>query len=147
MHSDKYKKEQEMLKKLRSLTLVPVINSYLVNCIDLSDYDEYASHKEVERKLLAVNAIYLQETAYTATTTAECLQWLLGLPSAINLDCMNYEIMDILHKWRVVPNYSEYVEHASIITAWWECMALRLVQMMRKASNGNFNKIRFKEDY
>lgn len=147
MHSDIFKKDLEMRKKLHSLTLVPVINSYLVNCIDLSDYAEYASHKEVERKLLAVNAIYLQETAYTATTVDECLKWLLGLPPVINLDYLNYEIVDILYKWGVVPKTPENVEHAIIITAWWECMALRLVQMMRKASNGNFNKIRFKEDY
>lgn len=143
MRSKASKKEQEVIKKLNSLLLVPIINSYLIDTISLSDYTEFEDCKTQEDKLRAVSLIYKKETGALQGGPKECESWMKGLPSVLIIIFYDYDVLTLLCKWGVLDEVSKYVNSGPAIDAWWSCIALRLTQMMRKVERGEYSKIRF----
>lgn len=121
------------------------INAYIISHIDLSGYDEYAhlvtdNESSLDRagaKLKALYEIFLAEVGnwripQSGLQTA-LMDWLEGLPSAIDLPFYDGDIIQLAKDTDGLPQDATEKQEQGIIDNYWRFMAMRIISLWQSA--------------
>jgi hypothetical protein len=99
------------------------IRKYLLDCIDLSGYDDYKSAVTDNERLRAVYNIFLSEYSHGiklyGNEQKAFVNWLQGLPSCFNIDFENHRIIEIGIEWGYIPENPREREERKFLNEWW----------------------------
>ena len=111
------------------------IHAYLLDAIDASGYGRDLKGKTPAEKLQFVRDTFKAEYGWAVARYGKqkaVAEWLAGLPSSINVEWRNHEILNLAVSWGVLPeNYSESRADTYLL-GWFNSMAFNLLQLSRR---------------
>ena len=110
---------------------------YILDSIDFSDYDinpesEKDKLQEVfnQFKRTAIYDNNLRRFKYNLTDIFA--DYLMGLPSFLNLAFTNYEILQLAKSWKSIPEDATEKQEDKIISNYYNFMAVNFFKLFRK---------------
>lgn len=118
---------------MKSILLDQTAKQYILDCIDLSAYDDGATTAQ-EAAIKVVDYIMKEaDHEYNrkrlVTDQAIIADHLMGLPSYINIDFENNKIIDIAVKWGSLPALHSISQADRITSNWFNFIAIKLLQI------------------
>lgn len=114
------------------------VYSYILSCIDGEGYGiELNTDKE---KINFVFDTFKKEYSYQieyygSNINRAFSEYLMGLPSCINIDFENYKILEIAKKWGSIPQNPNEIQEDKIINNWFMFITLYFFRLERKLNN------------
>lgn len=111
---------------------------YIMAAIDFSGHDLIKQPKTDAEKLQFVADCFHDEycNAYNLKTYGSYqnvfANWLMGLPSVINIDFENYRIIEIAKEWGSIPQDANDKQEDKILDNWFNFIACKVFKLMRK---------------
>ena len=108
------------------------VKQYIINAID-PDYCEARSVDPLDL-IIGLKAAFHAECQWNIDRVGEqeaLTDWLRGLPSAINIEFTNYEILKLAHKWGSIPENATEKQEDKILDNYWNFMANKIGQLFR----------------
>jgi len=103
---------------------------YILSCIDGSNYDIHPTTNEA--KLLFLYDTFKKEATQTDNITNDFKEWVMGLPTAFNVEFENYKIIELAVKMgSLAKEYSEK-EADKIINGYFNFIAVKTIKLLRK---------------
>lgn len=117
-------------------------NEYILSAIDASGYDvpEPTTNKE---KVQFLYDTFHSEYAFMIERVGEykaLQEWLMGLPSSMNIEFVNYNILQLAKKWGSLPENATEKQEEKILSNYWPFMAMRIMGLFRKYLKEKLNK-------
>lgn len=127
-----------------------MINQYLLNCVDCSNYtvqgvDVNGNVIELpvicetpQQKVNFVVSCFDSEYNFPdnlkryPNQTARFAEWLMGLPSSFNVDFENYRILEIAIEWGSLTTNAAGSRKDRIIENWFNYIAVKFFQLHEK---------------
>lgn len=106
---------------------------YILNAIDGEAYD--VTLNTPQEKLKFLFETFKKEYCYMIERVGpyEAMrQWIMGLPSAFNVDFENYKIILIAQKWGSLPEVFTNKQAEKIIENWFNLVSVKTFQLFRK---------------
>lgn len=126
--------------KITARSLTGTIQTYLLDRIDLSGYEIDLPPKTTRQKLLVLHGIFLSEYGYNLNKNKSDFfvmkDYLQGLPSTINIEFMNFEILKLLQAWGVADGTENDDQQDKLIDQYWNEIAKKLNSLFNKALKG-----------
>ena len=116
----------------RSTEIDKKTKAYLIERIDLDGYEIAADSKE--EKLAALESIFRAEYGWSIPRRGEIgaiTEWLQGLPSAINIEFMNHEILELAKRLGSLPMDPTTAQEDKILENYFNFMANKLHQLFK----------------
>lgn len=111
--------------------------AYLVDCIDEEITGTTPERlKEVLRRFKS-EYCYPENLKRYGSIQNTFKNWLMGLPSAINVDFENYKILQLAVKWGGIPENATEKQQDKILENWFNFISVKFFQLCR------FNKVDF----
>ena len=110
--------------------------SYLINNIDLSGYDLYPKSKPESVKMLY--KIFMDEYGWAVKRYGmqkAVMEWLMGIPSSINIAFWNDDILKLAKSWGTLPENATEKQEDKILKNYWNLMSANLVRLFNKYKN------------
>jgi hypothetical protein len=119
---------------------------YILDSIDLSGYD--LNPQNQEEKVKFVYEIFKSEYSYQikkygTNEVRAFTEYLMGLPSCINIDFENYKIIKIAKIWGSISENATYWQEEYILNNWFNFISNNFFHLLKKVENKTFNKINF----
>ncbi len=117
-----------------SKQFLATVKSYILDCINSEDR-EFANDTEKlqyladQFKSSYLNEYNLKQYGSYQNVFAE---WCKGLPSCFNLDYENYRIIELAKEWGSLPANADDRQEDKILDNWFNFMAFKTFQLMRK---------------
>lgn len=104
--------------------LAEIQKQYILGAICLEGYDKYSDAKTDLEKLQAVWDIFNSEYGhqlphYGNNEQRTFANWLMGLPSCLNIDYENYRIIEIGREWQILKPHSLPFHENRFISGWF----------------------------
>ncbi len=118
------------------------IESYILESIDSSGYGRDLEGKSAAEKLQFVSGTFSAEYGWRIARFGRqkaLAEWLAGLPSAINIEYRNSEILKLAESWSELPANASDSRCCDYLESWFTRMAFRILQLARK-HGVNFEK-------
>jgi hypothetical protein len=122
--------------KTNSKEFTTKVNAYILSAID---GDSYGKELNTDQdKLQFVADCFLNEYAYSNNLKRYgnyqnmFANWLMGLPSAIIIDFLNYKIIEIAKEWGSLPANATEKQEDKIISNWLNLIAFKVFKLMEK---------------
>lgn len=118
--------------RTKGAELTKKVRAYLLSVIDGENYGENPQ-TECE-KISFVAKTFKSEYGWMVKRVGvqEALkEWFMGLPSAINVEFRNYEIIQIAKEWGSIPDNATEKQEDKILDNWFNLCACKMVQMFR----------------
>lgn len=113
-----------------------LINQYILSCIDGNEYGvKTETNKE---KISFVFDCFLNEYCFKDNlkrygSYQNCFaNWLMGLPSCINIDFENYAIIEKLKEFRIITEYTSEKKIDLYLSKWFDQIASKCIQLAVK---------------
>lgn len=110
-------------------------NTYIIESIDNSGYSENVLETDKD-KLKFLRDTFLAEYGWNIKQDGElkALQnWLMGLPSAINIAFYNHDILQLAKQWQTLPADATEKQEDKVLANYWQFMAMRIISLWKKA--------------
>lgn len=127
--------ELKSRRRTNSKEFNALIYAYILK--NICDPDDSTALKSDTEKLVYLKKTFHSEYCYPLHlsrygSVQEVLrQWLMGLPSAINIAFENWEILEIAVRWQSIPkDYSE-AEAYKILDNWFKLLAFKIMQLWK----------------
>lgn len=109
---------------------------YIINAIDGDGYDLPSdSFITTEGKLRFLWETFNKEYGHMIERVGQqnaMKEWIMGLPSAFNIDFENYKIILIAQKWGSLPEVFTDKQAEKILENWFNLIACKTCQLFRK---------------
>lgn len=126
-----------------------LINQYILSCIDGSDYG--VKTETDKEKISFVFDCFLNEYCFKdnlkryGSYQSLFANWLMGLPSSINIDFENYAIIEKLKDFRLITEFTTEKKIDLLLSQWFEKIASKCIQMaIKQGVNVYQTKLPFK---
>lgn len=109
-------------------------NKYILAAIDASGYDVAAPITDKE-KLQFLYETFNSEYGFNIKRVGEFVamqEWLMGLPSSINIEFQNYDIIQLAKKWGSLPENATEKQEDKLLANYWKFMAMRILSLFKK---------------
>lgn len=106
---------------------------YILNAIDPEAYDVKA--EGIEAKLSFLADTFKKEHGYMIERVGPqnaMREWIMGLPSAFNIDFENYKILEITKEWGSIDDKSTERRKDMILNNWFNFISVKTFQLFRK---------------
>lgn len=116
----------------KSSELDKTVKLYILNAID-PDYCE-AEEGNYQSLIDGLKKAFHAEYGFMIDRVGEqnaFAEWLQGLPSAINIDFQNYDILQLAVKWGSIPENATERAEDKILENWWRFIAAKACQLFR----------------
>ena len=113
----------------------PKIEAYILDAIDASGYGRDLKGKTPAEKLEFVRDTFKAEYGWAVPRYGRqgaIREWLAGLPSSINIEWRNCEILELGKAWGELPANASAAREDAYLNRWFGSMAFRLIQTARK---------------
>lgn len=115
--------------------------NYILNAIDSEGY-EVTTNTDQE-KIQFVLTTFISEQSYNidyyGNIQTAFTNWLMGLPSCVNIDFENYQIIELAKNWGSIPQNATEAQEDKIINNWFNFITNKFFQLAKK------NKVTFDE--
>ena len=64
------------------------------------------------------------------------INWIMGLPTCLNIDFENYKILELAKLWGSIPENATEKQEDKILANWWNFIAVKFFQLVRKYNKG-----------
>jgi hypothetical protein len=111
------------------------VYSYILSCIDGENYGvELKTDKEkIDFVLNTFKSEYSYQIKYYGSNIRESFaQYLAGLPSCINIEFRNYEIIQLAKNWGSIPQNANENQEDRIIINWFRFIADNFFRLEKK---------------
>ena len=111
--------------------------AYLLNAVPTTEEIKNGWDKTAETtadRLQFVLGCFRAEKGYEIARIGEQKafnDWLMGLPSAINVDFENYRILEIAREWGSLPQYAKPWQENKILNNWFNFITVKFFQLCR----------------
>ena len=115
----------------KSSELDQTVKAYIISCIDNPDHglpDLTTTEQKIGYILARFNSECGHEIARVGRQSA-VMNWLQGLPSGINIEFMNYQILILAETWGSISVDSTERQQDKILANYWNFMAVKLCQL------------------
>lgn len=107
--------------------------NYILNAIDGENYGKtFASDED---KVRFVMETFKDEYGWSVSRIGlipSFREWLMGLPSSINIDFENYRIIEIAKEWGSLPQDATDRQEDKIINNWFNFIANKFFQLAKR---------------
>jgi len=115
----------------KSSELDQTVKLYIISCIasDDSDVPDAATPAE---KIAFVQDCFNKEYGFNVAQVGRqkaVMNWLQGLPSAMSIEYMNYQILILAETWGSLPPGASEKQQDKILDNYWNFMAAKLCQL------------------
>lgn len=114
--------------------------NYIIDSIDTEGYDVTVTANTDKEKLQFVIDTFNAEQGFNIKREGQqkaFVGWLMGLPSCIHIEFVNYKIIELAKEWGSIEEDATEKEEDRIIESWFRFIYMRFVGLCRK------NKIQF----
>lgn len=111
------------------------VYSYILSCIDGENYGiELKTDKEkIDFVLNTFKSEYSHQMKYHGSNIREAFaQYLAGLPSCINIEFRNYDIIQLAKNWGSIPQNANENQEDRIIINWFRFIADNFFRLEKK---------------
>ena len=138
-------------KTLQARALKANVNACLINAIDYSGYtvpgvDQAGNVVELpiicEDTTAQVNFVmqcfedeYIQPNKRNGNKVTLFADWLVGLPSVINIEFRNHAIIEIAKEWNSIPATATERQEDKILGNWFNFIANKFFQLHKQLNN------------
>jgi hypothetical protein len=109
------------------------VKQYILDCIDSENYDiKVNTDKE---KLQFLFNTFQSEYKWQIERVGQYkafTEWLMGLPSAFNVEFQNYDILQLAIKWESLPKDYTEKQADKILENWFNFITVKTFQLFRK---------------
>lgn len=120
------------------------IQEYILSCIN-TEYLGLPESASDKQKLAAVHNCFVNEywsnlytrRIYENNERRGFAGWLAGLPTAINIDFKDFEILDLGYQWLAINKYSSKAIVNSWVGGWFNRITLQFFDMKDGVNHGN----------
>jgi len=108
---------------------------YIIYCIDGLEYGQDTEKMTIPEKLQFVLNTFRNEKRYEIVRIGEYeafKDWLMGLPSSINIDYMNYKIIQLTKLWKLIPDNATEKQEKKILTNWFNFITMKFFMLCKK---------------
>jgi hypothetical protein len=108
-------------------------NAFILEAIDASGYNQ--NPLTDREKLQFLLDTFMAEYGWHVKQVGQfkALQnWLMGLPSAINIPFQNYDILQIAKTWGSLPENATEKQEDKLLANYWAFMAMRIISLWKK---------------
>lgn len=124
-----------MTTESKRVKLDRLAKQYILDAIDGEPYEQTFYDNDYHGKLEFLKSTFKAEYGHMIERVGACnamKEWIMGLPSAFNIDFENYKILQIAVKWDSLP--SDYTEKQAqkILDNWFNLIAVKTFQLFRK---------------
>jgi hypothetical protein len=114
----------------KSSELDKTVKFYILSTVTGDGYD--VEPVTVDEKIHFVESCFYKEYGFAVSRyglQGAVKEWLQGLPSAVNIEFMNYKIIQLAIEWGSLP--ADYTEKQAdnILENYWNFMAAKLLQL------------------
>jgi len=109
---------------------------YILNAINSEDYNVEATTDKEKLQFLADT--FTSEYCFPANLK-QCgsyqnvlAEWIMGLPTAFNIDFENYRIIEIAKEWGSIPADATERQEDAVIRQWFQFIAWKTLQLFKK---------------
>ncbi len=123
---------------MKTKELNALVFPYILNAIDGSGYDKELT-TDVE-KLQFVCDCFRSEYGWHIEQVGKYNafhEWLMGLPSSINIDFENYRIIEIVKEWSSIPVNATERQEQKILDNWFNFITCKFAVLCKR------NKVEF----
>jgi len=116
---------------IKSSELDQAVKLYIISRIDTDDYDVPDMATTAE-KIAFVKNCFNKEYGFNVAQVDRqkaVMNWLQGLPSAVNIEFRNYKILILAKTWGSLPHGASEKQQGKIIDNYWNFMAAKLCQL------------------
>lgn len=116
----------------KSSELDKTVKQYILDSID-REYCE-AETDDISEVINGLKASFYAEYGWMVERVGEqkaIAEWLQGLPSAINIDFYNHEILKLAVKWGSIPENATEKQEDKILDNWFNFIANKMGQLFR----------------
>ena len=121
---------------ISTTNLDSTVKQYILDCIDLDCYDESASNpQEAAKKVISFiisEADFPRNRQLFGSDQGIIANHLAGLPSYIDIEYRNHEIINLAVKWGSLPEDYTEKQADKVLDNWFNFIAAKLIQI----SNG-----------
>ena len=114
------------------------VYAYILNAVMENAKEEYNLEKQPEtdqEKIQFVLDTFRKEYGWNIARhgfNVSFGQWLIGLPSAINIDFENYKILELARKWGSLPENATERQEDKIINNWFNFITVKFLQLAKR---------------
>ena len=115
----------------KSSELDQTVKLYIISCIASDGYD-VPEPKTTAEKIAFVQDCFNKEYGFNVAQVGRqtaVMNWLQGLPSTVNIEYMNYKILELAEKWGSLPPNASEAKQDKILDNYWNFMAAKLCQL------------------
>ena len=117
-------------------TIEKKYEQYILENLDFSDYDISEDKIKTDRlKLVALRNIFINEYGFHLNRMGKAKvlkNWLKGLPSCINIDFYNHDIIKRAKVYGSLPENATKKEENKFLDKYWIYIAMRISSMWNK---------------
>jgi hypothetical protein len=114
------------------------VREYLLECIDLSGYDQYANLQLSEKERFRAvydcfkkDYCYPENLRYYGSEQKVFENWLMGLPSCFTVEYRNYAIIELTQKWGFAPSNLSESKEQKILEQWWSRIYMAFIKELK----------------
>ncbi len=114
------------------------INQYIISCIDSEPYGVQTNTDK--EKLVFLYETFLAEYGYNIERVGlhkAFYDYLQGLPTIFKIEFENYKILELATSWGCLSKNPTEKEECKILKNYWNFMATRTLQLIKKESKKN----------
>lgn len=108
-------------------------NAYIMNAIDPEAYEV---HRETDKeKLVFLFDTFQSEYGWRVKQVGlqtALMDWLQGLPRAINIAFYNHDILKLAKEWGSLPDNASEKQEDKILNNYWRFMSMRIISLWHK---------------
>jgi hypothetical protein len=123
--------------KTNSTQFKKQVFNYILDCIDLENYTRigYTHEGKVNRVYEIFKDEYYHNIKYYKNEQELFESYLSGLPSCINIDFENHEILKLAKIWGSIPEDATEDEEDLILGNWFNFISVNFFQLRNKLKN------------
>jgi hypothetical protein len=111
------------------------VNQYIIDCIYSAEHELLKQPETDQEKLQFVLNTFRSEYNHEIKRVGEFRafsEWLSGLPSVLDIDFQNYNILQLAKKWNSIPENATEKQEYKILSNWWKFIAMRFFTLCRR---------------
>jgi len=115
----------------KSSELDQTVKLYIISCIASDGYDVPEPTTTAE-KIAFVQDCFNKEYGFNVAQVGRqtaVMNWLQGLPSCLNIEYMNYQILILAETWGSLPPNASEAKQDKLLDNYWNFMAAKLCQL------------------
>jgi hypothetical protein len=113
-----------------------VINQYILDAINTENYEVVANTDKEKLQFLAdtfkKEYVFPDNLKRYGSYQNVMREWIMGLPSAFNIDFENYRIIQIAKEWNMLDDNATERQEDKLIDGWFNFIAYKTMCLLNK---------------